>query len=763
MTKTRRSIHLAFRLSLALVTGLTWAGLTWASPDKRADAEAMTMALAGLNNAYQKAAPSARSRALQRLLDTAAERQALLMELIEDDPGAVLRTAVPARIRNGMPAEVRAFVEQHVDLEGELEVKYEDYADGSHRLRHFLDNGGDRISLHFKAQPPGLLSGTPAQVRGVLLDGTMAVESGEGDVLTLALDGGADGGTNGGTAPELPNTLGEQRTLVLLVNFQDDPTNQPWTHGQVADVVFGHTNDFFLENSFGQTWLTGDVHGWYTIPVDSAGCDINRIMDNANQLAIADAVDLTTYQRIVYFHPQNGCGWSGVASLGGEPATALMNGTIDARVVGHELGHTLGLFHAHGLECGGHVLGADCQNVEYGDPLDIMGQRIAHFNGFNKERMGWLGVDDVLSVETDGSYNIAGYAVTPGADPKVLKILKSVDPLTGQQTWYYVESRQAIGFDSTIATDASFDSDNILNGVVIRTGTELDGQSSNLLDMTPGSDVIFDWFDAALTVDQSYVDEEAGITITTDWTDGTGAGVSVTMGPQVPVCVPSNPLLILTPGESDWVYAGTAFSYVVTVTNYDNMHCSSVDFELAASVPSGWTASFGESVLNLAPGASVTTTLDVTSAANASEGFYRIGVSVSDSTDGSQIATGSVTHVVQAPVTEPPSNAAPIATDDNVTIGSKSAVVIPVLANDSDPDGDDLSIVSFNDGAKGSISDNGDGTLTYTPGKRFKTSDSFSYTISDGVATAVATVNVSLEEGDSGGSTPGGGKGGRKK
>ena len=100
MTKTRRSIHLAFRLSLALVTGLTWAGLTWASPDKRADAEAMTMtmALAGLSNAYQKAAPSARSRALQRLLDTAAERQALLMELIEDDPGAVLRTAPTAEL-----------------------------------------------------------------------------------------------------------------------------------------------------------------------------------------------------------------------------------------------------------------------------------------------------------------------------------------------------------------------------------------------------------------------------------------------------------------------------------------------------------------------------------------------------------------------------------------------------------------------------------------------------------------------------------------
>jgi hypothetical protein len=51
---------------------------------------------------------------------------------------------------------------------------------------------------------------------------------------------------------------------------------------------------------------------------------------------------------------------------------------------------------------------------------------------------------------------------------------------------------------------------------------------------------------------------------------------------------------------------------------------------------------------------------------------------------------------------------------------------------------------------------NGDGTLTYTPGKGFKGNDSFTYAITDGTDSATAEVVVSVQE------TPGGGKGGGK-
>ena len=388
-----------------------------------------------------------------------------------------------------------------------------------------------------------------------------------------------------------------------------------------------------------------------------------------------------------------------------------------------------------------------------------MGARIAHFNAFHKERLGWLGSEQILNIETDGSYILEPYAASPGADPKTLKILKGTDPVTGLRTWYYLEYRQPIGFDSIIVTDRDFDSDNIMNGVVIHTGTELDRQSSNMLDMTPGSDISFDWFDSALTVGQSYADSGAGITITTDWADPTGATVSVTLEPQAPVCVHANPNLSLSPGESDWVAPGTVVNYVVTVVNNDSAACVSSAFDLGAALPTGWNASFTQSALTINPGTSASTTLSVVSPLAAADGFYTIDVNASNRNDGAYAVTGSVTYVVSAPV-EPPANNPPVAVNDSVTLISKSAIDISVLANDSDPDGDSLTIISFSDGAKGTVSYNADGTLTYTPAKRFKSSDSFSYTISDGTDNASATVSITLQDSGGGG---GGGRGKPKK
>ncbi|MEM1003730.1 MAG: tandem-95 repeat protein [Pseudomonadota bacterium] len=69
-----------------------------------------------------------------------------------------------------------------------------------------------------------------------------------------------------------------------------------------------------------------------------------------------------------------------------------------------------------------------------------------------------------------------------------------------------------------------------------------------------------------------------------------------------------------------------------------------------------------------------------------------------------------------------------------------------LLINDTDPDGDDLSFVGISDPANGTLVDNGDGTLTYTPGAGFEGNDGFQYSVSDGTTTQTANVVISVAE-----------------
>ncbi|MEM9011053.1 MAG: cadherin-like domain-containing protein, partial [Pseudomonadota bacterium] len=92
-------------------------------------------------------------------------------------------------------------------------------------------------------------------------------------------------------------------------------------------------------------------------------------------------------------------------------------------------------------------------------------------------------------------------------------------------------------------------------------------------------------------------------------------------------------------------------------------------------------------------------------------------------------------------------NGAPVAGDDAVQVTSDVAEVISVaalLANDSDPDGDPLTLASFTQPANGTLIDNGDGTLTYTPNAGYEGPDSFTYTVTDGDQTDTATVNLTV-------------------
>lgn len=88
-------------------------------------------------------------------------------------------------------------------------------------------------------------------------------------------------------------------------------------------------------------------------------------------------------------------------------------------------------------------------------------------------------------------------------------------------------------------------------------------------------------------------------------------------------------------------------------------------------------------------------------------------------------------------------NDAPDAVLDMSSTDEDTAVIIDVLGNDTDPDGDTLTVTGTTDPANGSVIVNADGTVTYTPDTGFVGTDTFDYTITDpSGATDTATVSV---------------------
>jgi hypothetical protein len=113
--------------------------------------------------------------------------------------------------------------------------------------------------------------------------------------------------------------------------------------------------------------------------------------------------------------------------------------------------------------------------------------------------------------------------------------------------------------------------------------------------------------------------------------------------------------------------------------------------------------------------------------------------SVSDGRGGTASANVTVT------VTPPP-NHPPDAMDDSATTTKNTPVTIDVLANDSDPDGDSLTVASVTQPFNGSATTNGS-NVTYTPNANFVGTDSFTYTASDGHGgTATANVTVFVQD-----------------
>jgi hypothetical protein len=360
--------------------------------------------------------------------------------------------------------------------------------------------------------------------------------AGERQGATLAVSRLEQAGTPAAEPQGLP--AGQREVAVVLVNFQND-TSQPFTASQARSVIFTNPNSvsaYYAEQSVGSVSLTGklrpdgDVFGWYTIPSSNNPCNYFVWAGQAFQAAIGAGVNLSDYDHYIYIWPStNACPFGGAAFTPG--SLSYINGALTVNIIGHEIGHNLGLPHASSLQCVDAAglpvpYSSTCAEQEYGDWFSIMGIATPrHNHNQHKTQLGFLPIQNTVTAPPGThSYTLAPSEQPIAAANQVVRVPRTVSPNEGVIDYYYLDFRQPFG----VYFDAFAPADPAVNGVTIRVAPDYDTiANSFLLDMHPETPLTND---APLATGLTFTDPVTGTTVTTLGVAPSGATVEVTVG-----------------------------------------------------------------------------------------------------------------------------------------------------------------------------------------------------------------------------------------
>jgi hypothetical protein len=139
--------------------------------------------------------------------------------------------------------------------------------------------------------------------------------------------------------------VGALKTLVVRA------TNGPetFTDADVRRVVFGETDGWVRDTSFGQASLHGDVTPWLHVFSSVPPCRgrgafapyLRELKETAEPAARAAGYDTAGYDKVIYLLPWRCPDATGVA---GSTREIGLFGALDVELVAHELGHTFGIW-----------------------------------------------------------------------------------------------------------------------------------------------------------------------------------------------------------------------------------------------------------------------------------------------------------------------------------------------------------------------------------------------------------------------------------
>jgi hypothetical protein len=420
-------------------------------------------------------------------------------------------------------------------------------------MHYFLDVGG-RLSRELTfPTTQGLRPGVGLEVTGV----------GRGD--TLAVTTAARMPARAAT----PSTVGTRTLLVVLVQWSGGFLST--TQAGANAFVFGTTDplrrsvkQWYEDVSYGQLEWTGDVTPVLTITGPST-CNLTQIANRSDAAATAAGYTPGSYDDRMYDFPAGYCNNS-FGEIAG-PRSWIEDGLIDPSnpaydpgdegyvrmIPDHELGHNLGEYHGHGLDCGADTLTSACIAgasgatecdfaggappcvSEYGDAYDVMGsnwtgeetssQGVNWFGIQHEMQLGWVSgrtiTDNQPATSADHPFTIGPIERSTGDVGLTLH--------TSAGRTYEVEFRQALGQDAFLSKYPAATS-----GVQISMVNPVAGFGSDTglatLDTHPDSDnstLYADWFDAPLALGQTFTDVGGAFTLSLDAASSTGASVNV--------------------------------------------------------------------------------------------------------------------------------------------------------------------------------------------------------------------------------------------
>jgi hypothetical protein len=324
-------------------------------------------------------------------------------------------------------------------------------------------------------------------------------------------------------------SLDTTRANIENVTFSSDPRSiASWYHAA----------------SYGQISWTGAVTPILSI-ADPGECRPRFIANRGIAAARAAGYEPDNYTNVMFHFPDI-CGFD-MGDMNG-PYTwvsgvtqTIDDGTSFSAPI-HELGHNLGLYHSHGLNCGPAVISKSCLAEDwyaicdaYGNAFDVMGSGhlgdlfdgAAMFNARQLQSLGWFS-GRARTVTSSGNYDLAPLENPSRGIPQALTIGSG-----GYE--YTLEYRRPLGVDSWMSNLRA----EIRPGVLVNIGsayvvdrTGLDA-GPLILDFTPDSiDGESDFNDAALPVGHSYTDALNGaFTITVDSADSSAAHITITRKP----------------------------------------------------------------------------------------------------------------------------------------------------------------------------------------------------------------------------------------